>query len=91
LELLSAETIEMHRAVQSIIEELEAADWYNQRVDATTDDDLRAILRHNRDEEKEHAAMALEWWRRRDHVLSKHLSTYLFTDDPITEIESEES
>jgi ferritin-like protein len=91
LELLSAETIELHRAVQSVIEELEAADWYNQRVDATTDEDLRAILRHNRDEEKEHAAMALEWWRRRDPVLSKHLSTYLFTDEPITEIESEES
>ena len=71
LELLSAETIEMHRAVQSIIEELEAADWYNQRVDATTDDDLRAILRHNRDEEKEHAAMAFEWWRRRDPVLEQ--------------------
>ena len=81
----------MHRAVQSIIEELEAADWYNQRVDATTDDDLRAILRHNRDEEKEHAAMALEWWRRARPRLSKHLSTYLFTDDPITEIESDET
>jgi len=91
LELLSAETIEMHRAVQSIIEELEAADWYNQRVDATTDAELRAILRHNRDEEKEHAVMALEWWRRRDPVLSQHLSTYLFTDQPITEIEAEES
>jgi ferritin-like protein len=90
-ELLRPETIEMHRAVQSIIEELEAADWYNQRVDATADEDLRAILRHNRDEEKEHAVMALEWWRRRDPVLSRHLSTYLFTDDPITEIESDES
>lgn len=90
LELLSAEAIEMHRAVQSIIEELEAADWYNQRVEATTDDDLRAILRHNRDEEKEHAMMALEWWRRRDPVLDRYMRTYLFTEAPITEIEAEE-
>jgi len=91
LDELSAETIEMHRAVQSIIEELEAADWYNQRVDATSDEDLRAILRHNRDEEKEHAMMALEWWRRRDPVLDKHMRTYLFTEDPITEIEADET
>ena len=75
--------------MQSVIEELEAADWYNQRVDATTDDDLRAILRHNRDEEKEHAAMALEWWRRRDPVLDRHLRTYLFTEGDITELEAD--
>jgi hypothetical protein len=64
-------TIEIHRAVQSVVEELQAVDWYNQRVDAE-DDDLR-ILRHNRDEEKEHAAMALEWWRRHDLILDRHL------------------
>ena len=88
---LQSSTIDRHRAIQSIMEELEAVDWYDQRVDATDDPALAAVLGHNRDEEKEHAAMALEWWRRRDPVLSKHLSTYLFTEDPITEIESEET
>ena len=87
IEWLTPDAIEMHRAVQSVIEELEAADWYNQRVQATRDDDLRAILVHNRDEEKEHAAMALEWWRRRDPVLDRHLRTYLFTEAPITQLE----
>jgi ferritin-like protein len=90
LEWLDADAIELHRAVQSVIEELEAADWYNQRVTATRDEDLRAILAHNRDEEKEHAAMALEWWRRRDPVLDRHLRTYLFTDAPITELERDD-
>jgi ferritin-like protein len=88
VEDLGAETLERHRAVVSIIEEFEAADWYNQRVDATSDDALRAILANNRDEEKEHAVMLLEWWRRRDPVLDKHLRAYLFTDAPITEIEA---
>jgi uncharacterized protein len=89
LERLRPETVDLHRAVQSLVEELEAADWYNQRVDAADDDDLRAVLRHNRDEEKEHAAMTLEWWRRHDPVLDAHLRTYLFTEGPITELESE--
>ena len=87
--LLSPETIDRHRALTSLQEELEAADWYDQRVDATTDSELAAILAHNRDEEKEHAAMTLEWLRRRDPVLDRHLRTYLFTDAPITEIEEE--
>lgn len=86
---LSPATIDRHRAFVSIQEELEAADWYDQRVDATTDRDLAAILAHNRDEEKEHAAMVLEWLRRRDPTLDQHLRTYLFTSEAITEIETE--
>src|SRR5205823_14487926 len=70
---LSPETIDHHRAIRSLMEELEAIDWYDQRVNATDDDSLRAILAHNRDEEKEHAAMALEWLRRRDEVLDRFL------------------
>jgi len=73
----------MHRAITSLMEELEAVDWYNQRVDACTDDDLKAILAHNRDEEKEHAAMVLEWIRRKDLLFDKELKDYLFTDKPI--------
>jgi ferritin-like protein len=80
---LSDETKDMHRAIVSLMEELEAVDWYNQRVDACRNDELKAILAHNRDEEKEHAAMVLEWIRRRDPTFSKELKDYLFTKDPI--------
>ncbi|MDD2222876.1 MAG: ferritin [Gammaproteobacteria bacterium] len=83
IEELSDETRDMHRAITSLMEEFEAVDWYNQRIDACKDDELRAILVHNRDEEKEHAAMVLEWIRRRDTVLDKELKDYLFTDKPI--------
>jgi ferritin-like protein len=86
-ERLGADVVDFHRAVVSIQEELEAVDWYNQRAHATDDTDLAAILRHHRDEEKEHAAMLLEWLRRRDPALDGHLRTYLFTDGSITEIE----
>jgi hypothetical protein len=78
-------TIERHRANVSLKEELEAIDWYDQRADASDDDDLREVLRHNRDDEKEHAAMNLEWLRRHDPELDKQLRLYLFTDGPITE------
>jgi uncharacterized protein len=84
---LTTDTIDRHRALTSIQEELEAVDWYAQRVDATTDADLAAVLAHNRDEEKEHAAMTLEWLRRRDPVLDRHLRTYLFSTGSILEIE----
>ncbi|HVY98456.1 MAG TPA: ferritin-like domain-containing protein [Dongiaceae bacterium] len=84
---LKPETIERHRAFVSIQEELEAADWYDQRVDASADPELAAILAHNRDEEKEHAAMVLEWLRRHDPKLDEHLRTYLFTQGSILEIE----
>lgn len=87
LEKLSKKTLELHRAIQSLVEELEAIDWYMQRVDATEDDELREILAHNRDEEKEHAAMVLEWIRRKDEALAEELKTYLFSEGKITEIE----
>ncbi len=86
---LTTETIDRHRALTSIQEELEAVDWYAQRVDATDDADLAGVLAHNRDEEKEHAAMTLEWLRRHDPVLDRHLRTYLFTTGSILEIEVE--
>lgn len=86
---LSAETRDMHRAIESLMEELEAVDWYNQRVVTCKDSELRKILQHNADEEKEHAAMVLEWIRRRDAKLDKHLRTYLFTDKSILDIEEE--
>jgi ferritin-like protein len=88
---LDEATRDMHRALTSLMEELEAVDWYQQRVDATGNEELKAILAHNRDEEKEHAAMVLEWLRRRDAHLDEQLRTYLFTDTDITEIEDEEA
>jgi uncharacterized protein len=88
IDRLRPETLDHHRAIVSLMEELEAVDWYDQRVDATDDDELKAILAHNRDEEKEHAAMTLEWLRRRDPKLDEELRTYLFTEGPITEVET---
>ncbi len=83
VEDLSDETRDMHRAIVSLMEELEAVDWYNQRADACKDTDLKTILAHNRDEEKEHASMVLEWIRRKDPMFSKELKDYLFTQKPI--------
>jgi ferritin-like protein len=80
---LSDETRDMHRAITSLMEELEAVDWYNQRVNACNDSELIAILAHNRDEEKEHAAMILEWIRRKDPAFDKQLKDYLFTEKEI--------
>jgi hypothetical protein len=82
-EELREKTRDMHRAIVSLMEELEAVDWYNQRADACSDPDLRAILEHNRDEEKEHAAIVLEWIRRHDATFEKELRDYMFTDNPI--------
>ena len=82
-ERLSAATRDMHRALVSLMEELEAVDWYQQRMEATDDAELRDILRHNRDEEKEHAAMVLEWIRRHDPTFSGKLREFLFTEGPI--------
>src|SRR5678815_3873605 len=86
--ILKPETRDRHRAIASVMEELEAVDWYDQRIDATGDEELRAILRHNRDEEKEHAAMVLEWLRRHDPSLDQQLRTYLFAAKPVLEIET---
>ncbi|NLG75800.1 MAG: ferritin [Xanthomonadaceae bacterium] len=88
-EHLSPETIDRHRAIVSLMEELEAVDWYDQRLEATHDEELKEILRHNRDEEKEHAAMTLEWLRRHDPMLDEHLRTYLFTTKSVLAIEEE--
>lgn len=87
---LKTETINMHRAIVSLIEELEAIDWYHQRAEACTDGQLRAILTHNMEEEIEHATMALEWIRRKLPKLDETLRTYLFTTGEITEIEKAE-
>lgn len=89
VEKIGPDVIDTHRAIVSLMEELEAVDWYNQRAKATDNPDLRAILEHNRDEEKEHAAMALEWLRRTDAKFAQHFKTFLFTSGPITEIEAE--
>jgi ferritin-like protein len=89
VESLRPATLDRHRAIESIMEELEAVDWYDQRVDAAGDAALAAILAHNRDEEKEHAAMTLEWLRRHDPILDQHLRTYLFTSDSVLAIEHE--
>jgi len=86
-ELLKPETQDMARAIQSLMEELEAIDWYGQRMDVTQDDSLRRILEHNRDEEKEHASMLLEWIRRRDVKFDAALRTYLFTTADILALE----
>jgi ferritin-like protein len=86
---LTPEVIDRHRAIMSLAEELEAIDWYDQRVAATDNDSLREILAHNRDEEREHAAMVLEWLRRHDAVWDRVLRTYLFTEAPITVVEVE--
>ena len=86
-ELLKTETKDRHRAIVSLMEELEAVDWYDQRVDAASDAELRAVLAHNRDEEKEHAAMTLEWLWRRDAGWYEQLRNYLFTEKPILEVE----
>ena len=81
---LSGGARNMHRAIESLKEELEAVDWYNQRIDVCDDAELRGILVHNRDEEKEHAAMILEWIRRNDETFASELKDYLFTEKPLS-------
>jgi len=82
-EEVSGETLDLHRAIRSLIEELEAIDAYQQRVDVAQDEELRRILAHNRDEEVEHVAMLLEWIRRRNPVFARELSEQLFREGPI--------
>ncbi len=86
---LSGEAQNFHRGLASLIEELEAVDWYHQRADVITDQDLKAVLVHNRNEEMEHAAMTLEWLRRVNPPLDQALRRFLFTSAPITRIEVE--
>ena len=87
---LSDESRDLHRAITSLMEELEAVDWYQQRIDVTKDRELASILRHNRDEEIEHAAMVLEWLRRRVPKFNEELREYLFTEKPIVAIEEKD-
>jgi ferritin-like protein len=89
-ETMSDEARDFSRAIKSVQEELEAVDWYNQRAQATADKQLRRILEHNRDEEIEHAVMALEWLRRNYPVFDENMKTYLFTEGDILEIEENE-
>jgi len=86
-EKLSRHTLQMHYAITSLMEELEAVDWYRQRADDTEDADLKAVILHNANEEIEHAAMVLEWIRRQDPQFDKQLRMYLFSEGPITEVE----
>jgi hypothetical protein len=86
---LTENTLDLDRARQSLIEEIEAINWYQERIDATNDEALKKILAHNRDEEKEHAAMLIEWIRRKDEAFHEELETYLFKEKDITEIEED--
>lgn len=87
-DVLSDETKNLHRAIVSLMEELEAVDWYQQRAEACTDDELRAVLTHNKNEEIEHAMMTLEWLRRRHPVFAENIDTYLKTNGPIVGVEA---
>jgi ferritin-like protein len=84
---LKPETPDIHRAVVSLMEELEAIDWYRQRADACGDEQLKAILEHNMNEEIEHASMVLEWLRRNVPKIDAALKTYLFTSGDVTKLE----
>jgi uncharacterized protein len=85
-EQLGPEILDKHRAISTIMEELEAIDWYDQRIKASSNTELQAVLAHNRNEEKEHASMLIEWLRRHDSELDAHLRTYLFSQGPIREV-----
>src|SRR5689334_23352354 len=87
MELIPEETRNLHRAIVSLIEELEAVDWYQQRAGAASDPELKAVLLHHRNEEIEHAMMNLEWIRRHEPTFDKNLRIYLFAEGPITEVE----
>jgi hypothetical protein len=89
-EKLDEKAHDIHRAISSLTEELEAINWYHQRVVATQDKELADIMAHNRDEEIEHACMALEWLRRNMDGWDENLRTYLFTKKPVVDIEDEE-
>lgn len=86
---LPPDVVDRHRAIVSLMEELEAVDWYDQRAAVATDPQLREILAHNRDEEKEHAMMVLEWLRRNDAKLNEMIETYVGTTGSIIGAEEE--
>ncbi len=78
---LKTETLDIKRAIDSLKEELEAVDWYNQRADACDDENLRKILIHNAQEEKEHAVMLMEWLRQYDEDFAGEMKEYLFSKE----------
>jgi hypothetical protein len=86
-ERLSQETLNLHFAIVSLMEELDAIDWYRQRADDAEDETLKQLLLHNMREEMEHASMLLEWIRRRDGDFERFLKTYLFTEGSILQEE----
>jgi ferritin-like protein len=90
-EALDEHTRDITRAINSLKEELEAVDWYNQRVNTTKDPELKSVMAHNRDEEIEHAAMNLEWLRRNMDVWDENLKTYLFSSGPMVELENSQT
>ena len=87
-EKMDSKTLDISRAITSLREELEAVDWYNQRVATATNEELKRIMAHNRDEEKEHAAMLIEWIRRNMDEWDKELKDYVFTSAPLGEHEA---
>ena len=91
LELLSEQTKDTHRAIVSLMEELEAVDWYQQRAEACTDPELSAVLTHNKNEEVEHAMMTLEWLRRKQPIFASNIDMYLNSEGPITEVEAQKA
>jgi ferritin-like protein len=88
-DLLPARTKDLHRAIVSLQEELEAVDWYQQRIDAVEDPELKEILQHNRDEEIEHASMVIEWLRRNEPVFRRQLALHTNHEGPIVSEEEE--
>jgi len=88
IELLSEDTKNLHRAIVSLKEELEAVDWYQQRAEACSDSELKAVLLHNKNEEIEHAMMTLEWLRRKNSVFAENIETYIDSEGPITSVEA---
>lgn len=87
IELLSEHSKNLHRAIVSLKEELDAVDWYQQRAEAASDPELSAVLIHNKNEEVEHAMMTLEWLRRNDPIFAANVGTYLNSSGPITQVE----
>jgi ferritin-like protein len=88
-DLISEATKNMHRAIVSLKEELDAVDWYQQRADACSDDDLKSVLLHNKDEEIEHAMMVLEWIRRHDGTFDAQIGNYIHSTGPIVQVEKQ--
>ena len=86
---LSIEVLDIHRALASLQEELEAIDYYHQRVDASKDDSLKAVLAHNRDDEMEHATMLMEWLRRTMPGFDVQMKKFLFTSGDLTVLAKE--